>query len=621
MDIWEINFRRWLDEEELDADIKKELKMLSEKRTDAASREQSEAEIRERFEKELKFGTGGLRGLLGAGTNRINVYTVRRTTQGLCDYITEDIGVFDRDKKSTSGKYCCEKGPSVVIGYDSRRNSRTFAEAAAGVFTANGIKVYMFGDICPVPAVSFAVRKYGCLLGVMITASHNPAEYNGYKVYNEQGAQITDSQARRILRRINDIDIFDDVSFLNFESARKTPYFEHTGDDLTNEYIDAVMKCAVLWTDNEDEAKTALRALSVVYSPLNGAGNKPVREVFTRLGVGRVDVVKVQENPDENFTTCPYPNPEKEESMHEAFKLARKVKPDIVIVTDPDCDRVGVAVPQKDGEYRRVTGNEIGLLMFLYIAECRRIGMGGGMPKHPAVARTTVTSSLIDRIAEKYGIEIKKTPTGFKYIGEFMHELDNQGRGEDFIFGLEESCSYLAGSYVRDKDGVSAAALICLMTAKAKVQGLTLFEAIDKIYKEYGYTVSRLINFKFDVLSGMEKTKEITESFRRKECNIVGDFPDDMHNDICRNYGGSRVTEIKDYLRGIENFAKADMIEYHLENGAEFTVRPSGTEPKLKIYISASGKSMEEAETLCMKIEDDLKNKVDYIAGGSEYEK
>ncbi len=619
MDIYKINFKKWLDEEDLDPDIKKELQSLKEElraaetnvAAGAESREKAEAEIKERFEKELRFGTGGLRGLLGAGTNRINIYTVRRTTQGICDYIMEDIYIKDavcaEEANSAAGK-AAAKAPSVVIGYDSRRNSRLFAEAAAGVFAANGIKAYMISDICPVSAVSFAVRKYGCAMGVMITASHNPAEYNGYKVYGSQGAQITDAQARQILKRIDNIDIFADVSWLNFESAKKTEYFDFAGDELMSEYIDAAMAYALPWTEDELAAAKALGALSVVYSPLNGAGRMPVQEVLRRLGVGRIETVKVQEFPDENFSTCPYPNPEKEEAMCEALKLAGKVKPDIVIVTDPDCDRVGVAVA-KNGSYRRVTGNEVGLLIFQYIAECRSCGMGSGMPGRPVAARTTVTSSIIDRIAEKYGIEVKKTPTGFKYIGEIIRQLDEQGRESDFIFGIEESCSYLAGPYVRDKDGVSAAALICLLAAKAKAEGMTIAEAIDKIYEEYGYTVSRLIDFEFDALSGMKKTEKIIECFRYQESKAAGG-----------SIAGSRITEIMDYTHGAEGFPKVDMIEYHLENGAEFTVRPSGTEPKLKIYISAGGKSRDEAETLCAAIAEDLKNKVDDIAGGNEYE-
>lgn len=615
MDTWEINFKRWLGEEDLDSAVREELAALEKKRAEDETRTECEQELRERFEKELKFGTGGLRGLLGAGTNRINIYTVRRATQGLCDYMTEDLGLLDG---------------SVVIGYDSRINSRLFAEAAAGVLAANGIKAYMFDDICPVPAVSFAVRKYGCTMGVMITASHNPAEYNGYKVYGGQGAQITDAQAKLILRRINDIDIFGDVSFLNFDSAVKTQYFEFAGSEVMKEYVDAAMKAAPYWTNRADEVKKALGGLSVVYSPLNGAGNKPVREVFGRLGVGRVDIVKAQENPDGRFPTCPYPNPEKEESMREAFKLAEKTKPDIVIVTDPDCDRVGVAIERAGGSYGRVTGNEIGLLMFKYLAEARKSGMGGGMPWYPVAARTTVTSSIIDRIAAKYGIEVKKTPTGFKYIGELIRELEEDGRKDDFIFGLEESCSYLSGSYVRDKDGVSSAALICLMTAKAKAEGMTLAEAIDKIYEEYGYTVNRLINFKFDVLSGMNKTEEIVKSLRREEGRILSEASGvaaaaaadaDNAGCECETYAGSRITEIIDYMRGAKGFPKVDMIEYHLENGAEFTVRPSGTEPKLKIYISASGTSREEAENLADMIAEDLKIKIDGMTGGSEYEK
>lgn len=582
MEKWEINLKRWSDKENLDETLAAELTALTE------NFDENKDELEERFYKELEFGTAGLRGVLGAGLNRMNVYTVRKTTQGLADYINE--------------AFADAKEKSVAIGYDSRINSRLFAEATASVLAANGIKSYMYDELSTVPMLSFAVRKYKCTMGVMITASHNPAQYNGYKVYNGCGYQVTDDEAAAILERINSVDIFDGVKTLDFAEVSESNLYEGLGRNTVNLFLDCVMAEALMWTDNFVEISNALNDLKVVYTPLNGAGNKPVKFALGRLGIMNLDIVPEQEFPDGNFPTCPYPNPEKEEALVLGLELLKKKKADILVATDPDCDRVGVAIKRKDGTYRRFTGNEVGLMLFEYIINCRKSAdmqaqANGepkppkGMPENPAVVRTIVTTSLIDEIAKANGVDVKVTLTGFKYIGEFITEKEAAGCVDDYIFGFEESYGYLSGSHVRDKDGVNAATLICLMAAKAKTEGKTLEDVLFDIYEKYGYCENYLMDFQFPGISGMAEMEAIMDSFR---------------NEKQESFGGKQVTGFLDYKEGVPGFPKSNVVEYKLEGGSGFAVRPSGTEPKLKIYVFAKGKTSGEATSLMHALAEEL---------------
>ncbi len=620
MDQWEENLQRWLESEKLEKPLAQELHGLVKKF------DQNKKELEERFYKDLEFGTGGLRGLLGAGTNRLNIHTVKRTTQGLCDYITEDL---NQTADLTP--------PSVAIGYDSRINSRLFAESAASVFAANGIKTYFYEEICPVPAVSFAVRKYGCIMGVMITASHNPAEYNGYKVYEKHGHQITDTEAKRILRRIVEIDMFSGVSYLHFEEAKKTPYFVFLGKEAIEAYEKSTVETLRTLTedrpfqiDAENEAKTAqqkmLSFLKVAYSPLHGAGNKPVQEILKRLGlpVENLFLVHRQEKPDGNFPTCPYPNPEKDEAMSLVTALAEKTRADVAIATDPDCDRMGVVIKRENGQYRRLSGNEAGLLMLEFLLRKREEKNRCLTAKQPVIARTIVTSALADRIAEHFGAAIKTTPTGFKYIGELIDTLTEGEQEKEFLFGFEESCGYLAGTSVCEKDGALASALICLAAAEAKAEGITLEERLAALYEKYGYAAHRTLDFGFSGIAGKKRMEVIFESFTetgtclsKNESGKVKVAAESgaYFNGQRESWAGQSIKEILDYRSGIGTLPPLKVLEYRLTGGAGFLVRPSGTEPKLKIYISVYGRQPKEAEMLAEALAEDVRS---YI---NKYEK
>lgn len=529
--------------------------------------------VYDRFYRELEFGTAGLRGVLGAGTNRMNIYVVRYATQGLANYLKKN---YDK--------------ASVAIAGDSRIKSDVFVKEAARVLAANGIKAYVARELQPTPVVSFCVRELKCQAGIMVTASHNPAKYNGYKCYGSDGCQMTDESADAVYSEIQSIDIFNDVKTIEFEQGLADGSIEYIDDTVYDSYIENVKKQAV----NPGICKGA--GLKVVYTPLNGAGNKLVRRVLAETGVDNVVVVKEQEMPDGNFTTCPYPNPEIKEALQLGLDLCEKEKPDLLLATDPDSDRVGIAVKLKDGSFRLMTGNETGIMLTNYILSCRKAL--NNLPQNPFVVKTIVTTELVAKICDKFGCELRNVLTGFKYIGEQILELEKAGEEERYIFGFEESYGYLAGTYVRDKDAVVASMLICEMAAYYRTQGKSLDDVITELYKEFGYYKNKTVSFEFDGAAGLEKMGGIMTSLREKH-------PDE----IC----GRRVTVVNDYKLSLKTdkangttaeikLPKSNVIAFMLDDGCSITVRPSGTEPKIKLYITAVGENEESA----IKIADQL---------------
>lgn len=555
----------WLEKATADPDLKAELQSVS----------GDEDGKNDRFYRDLEFGTGGLRGVIGAGTNRMNVYTVKKATQGLAEYILEN-GV--------------EK--SVAIAYDSRIKSTYFAKSAAEVLAANGIKVYIYKELMPTPMLSWAVRCLKCGAGIVVTASHNPAKYNGYKVYGADGCQLTLEAAAIVLDKINNIDIFEGVKSAPFDKAVANGTVSYIEDSVIDEYL-AKVKEQGLHTD-----LVASSGLKVVYTPLNGTGNKPVRRILKEIGVENVTVVPEQENPDGNFPTCPFPNPEIREALQKGLDLCESVKPDLLLATDPDCDRVGIAVPDGD-HYELFTGNETGALLLEYVCK-ERIALGK-MPEKPVAVKTIVTSDITKAICAKYGVELREVLTGFKFIGEQIGLLEKDGEENRYIFGFEESYGYLAGGYVRDKDAVVASMLICEMAAFYRTQGVTLIEARKKMYDEYGVYFNKLNNFECEGASGMERMKEIMAGLRANAPKAIGDL---------------NVLSVTDYTTGKKTAAdgsvsevtlpKSDVITYNLEDDASVIIRPSGTEPKIKVYYTTKGATKDDAVALYDKLSADF---------------
>ena len=529
----------------------------------------------DRFYRDLEFGTGGLRGVIGAGTNRMNVYTVKKATQGLAEYILEN-GV--------------EK--SVAIAYDSRNKSSYFAKSAAEVLAANGIKVHIYKELMPTPMLSWAVRKLKCGAGIVVTASHNPAKYNGYKVYGSDGCQLTLEAADIVLSKINKIDIFGGVKSVDFDKAVADGGVSYIDDAVIDEYIAKVREQSL----HSDLVPTS--NLKVVYTPLNGTGNKPVRRILNEIGVKDVVVVPEQENPDGNFPTCPFPNPEIREALQCGLNLCEKEKPDLLLATDPDCDRVGIAVPDGD-RYELFTGNETGALLLEYICK-ERIALGK-MPNNPVAVKTIVTSDITKAICAKYGVELREVLTGFKFIGEQIGLLEKDGEENRYIFGFEESYGYLAGGYVRDKDAVVASMLICEMAAYYRTKGVTLIEARKKMYDEYGVYFNKLDNFTCEGASGMERMKEIMAGLRANAPKAIG---------------GLNVLAVTDYTTSVKTMAdgstsnvtlpKSDVITYNLKDDASVIIRPSGTEPKIKVYYTTKGVDKPAAVALQEKLSADF---------------
>lgn len=523
-------------------------------------------EIQDRFYKELEFGTGGLRGIIGAGTNRMNVYTVRKATQGLADYIKKQ-GI---------------KDPSVAIAYDSRRYSEVFAREAGLVLCANSIKVYVYNELKPTPMLSFAVRELGCTAGIVITASHNPKEYNGYKVYWSDGCQVTEEKADGILKCILNID-YSDIRTMSYDEAAAGCLFCHVPQYVEDNYIGRVKELSI----NKEVLEKGGRSLKIVYTPLNGTGNKPVRRVLDELGFKNIYVVPEQENPDPDFSTLKYPNPEEHDAFTLAIRLAKEKDADIIMGTDPDCDRIGVVVKNHQGEYQVLTGNQTGSLLTYYMLS--QLKASGRMPENPMVIKTIVTTEMARTICRDFNVELIDVLTGFKYIGEKIEEFMGE---KTFILGYEESYGYLAGSFVRDKDGVIASALICEMAAYYRLKGMSLYDALIDLYEKYGYYRECLHSLTMKGIEGSRRIKEIMEELRENT-------PD--------NIAGIRVIRIKDYLISREkdcmsgavspiSLPSSNVIQLMLEDGSIITARPSGTEPKIKFYFASIGKSAKEAD-------------------------
>ena len=537
-------YRLWLERAQEDPDLHEELSGLNpEKDADA---------INDRFYRDLEFGTGGLRGVIGAGTNRMNIYVIRRATQGLCAYLKA---------AKLPGK--------VAIGYDSRIKSDLFALEAAKVIAANGLTAYLYPRLEPTPALSWAVRYYGAGAGICVTASHNPAKYNGYKVYGPDGCQITLEAAAAVLGEIQKVDMFDGPLVMDENDARAAGRIVSIGEDCLEAFLDAVQAQSVAGGGKLD--------LKVVYTPLNGAGLECVTKILGRIGISDVTVVPEQEKPDGHFPTCPYPNPEIREAMQTGLKLCRAVKPDLLLGTDPDCDRMGVAVPEGD-DYRLITGNEMGVLLLDYI--CRKRLENGTMPQRPVAVTTIVSTDMADAVAAEYGVELRRVLTGFKFIGEQIALLEAEGHSERYIFGFEESYGYLSGGHVRDKDAVNASMLCCEMTAWYREQGLTLAQAMDALYEKYGCYHNRLGSFTYEGADGMAKMQAIMDTLRVESPKTLA---------------GEPVTEVTDYSRGVQGLPRSNVLEYRSGNG-KVLVRPSGTEPKIKVYLSSRAGTMREAE-------------------------
>lgn len=551
----------WKEKAVLDGDLQEELKSI----------EGDEEAILDRFYKNLEFGTGGLRGVIGAGTNRMNVYTVGQATQGLANYLNEE---FDE--------------PSVAIAYDSRIKSDVFAKCAAGVLAANGIKVYIYPELMPTPMLSFAVRRLGCSSGIVLTASHNPSKYNGFKCYDPRGFQITDEAAAKTYEYMKKVDMFDGIKRMDFEDALANDLVDYIEDWLKDEFIEKVLECSV----NPEVVKKS--GLKILYTPLNGTGNKPVRRVLKKLGVEDLRVVKTQEKPDGNFPTCPYPNPEIRQVFEEGLKMTEEFPADLMIATDPDCDRVGIAV-RDNGEYKLMTGNEVGAMLCEYLLS--QLKEKGKLPEKPVVVKTIVTTPLISAICKEYGAEMADLLTGFKYIGELVTELDEKGEADRYVLGLEESYGYLTGAHARDKDGVNAAMIICEMAAFYKTRGITLWQFMNSIYEKYGYFFNRLDNYAFEGAAGMQKMADMMEALR---------------NEPPKEINGSKVVWVGDYKTGKTTdgetgLPKSNVLSYRMESGDTVIVRPSGTEPKIKIYITAKANSREETEKKLSVISDSVK--------------
>ena len=541
-------YERWLAEVS-DSELLDELKSMT------------DAEIEDAFYRHLAFGTGGLRGTIGAGTNRMNTFVVARASMGLARYIG--------------------RGGSVVIGYDSRLKSDVFARTAACVFAACGVKVHIWPELLPVPTVSYAVRKLGASAGVMITASHNPAQYNGYKVYGPDGCQITTEAAAAILAEINRLDLFRDVRLIPFEKGLSDGSISYIDESVLTAFLGEIKNQSVPYGDEID------RSVAIVYTPLNGTGLKPVTRALSEAGFQNITVVEEQRDPDGRFPTCPYPTPEIREAMELGLQYCRRTGADLLLATDPDCDRCGIAVRAPDGSYQLLSGNEVGLLLLDYI--CAQRTKHGKMPAHPTFVKTIVTMDLAEKIADHYNVKTVNVLTGFKFIGEVIGKMEDE---RDYICGFEESYGYLTGSYVRDKDGVNAAFMIAEMFAFYKTRGVSLPEKLSELYAQYGYCLNTLRSHTFPGSAGMQKMGEIMADFRRGVERV----------------GGVKVTYTEDYSRGLNGLPKSDVLKFYLDTGS-VVVRPSGTEPKLKTYISVTAENRQRAEEIEKRIAADLERR------------
>lgn len=535
-------YQRWL-ERVTDAELLEGLKRME------------ESAIEDAFYRDLAFGTGGLRGVIGAGSNRMNVYTVAKASQGLADYLAKRFST-----------------PSAVIGYDSRLKSDVFARVTAGVLAANGVQVHFWPQLTPVPTVSFATRYLRASAGVMITASHNPAKYNGYKVYGADGCQVTVEAAAEILSEIEKLDLFDGVKRADFDACLHDGRIRLISDEVLAAFLEAVKAQSALFGEQ------ACKDIAIVYSPLNGAGYVPVTRALRELGYTRLTLVEEQRLPDGRFPTCPYPNPEIREAMELGIAYAGRLGADLLLATDPDCDRVGVAVRDRSGGYVLLSGNETGLLLLDYL--CAQRMKHGAMPADPVMIKTIVTTDMAERIAAHYGVKTINVLTGFKFIGEQIGRLEAQGRLNSYVFGFEESYGYLSGPYVRDKDGVGAACLICEMFSYYAARGVSLLDRLEQLYADYGYCLNTLHSYAFDGSAGFARMQSVMQALRAGVAS----------------FGTRKVLRVLDYAEGLNGLPKSDVLKFILEGGCTLVVRPSGTEPKLKLYLSVSAQSREAAQ-------------------------
>ena len=552
------DYQRWLNFPLEDAALKAELEAIA----------GQDEQVKDRFAVSLKFGTAGLRGVLGAGSNRMNIYVVRQATQGLCNWV-----------KTQGGNQL------VAISYDSRINSDVFAKNAACVLAANGIRVRIYDALMPVPALSFATRYYGANAGIMVTASHNPAKYNGYKAYGPDGCQMTDDAAAVVYDEIQKTDILEGAKMMSFEEGVAQGLIQYVGDDCKEALYDAIKARSV----RPGLCKTA--GLKLVYSPLNGSGLVPVTRVLRDIGIDDITIVPEQQYPDGNFPTCPYPNPEIFEALRLGLELAKKSGADLMLATDPDADRVGIAIRCPDGSYELVSGNEVGVLLLDYICEGRI--EKGTMPQNPVAVKSIVSTPLADAVAKSYGVEMRSVLTGFKWIGDQIANLEAAGEVDRFIFGFEESYGYLAGPYVRDKDAIIGSMLICEMAAYYRSIGSSIKERLESIYQKFGRYLNKVDSFEFPGLSGMDKMAGIMDSLRKNPPAEIG---------------GYKVETVTDYLQPEKTgLPAANVLIYALEGGATVVVRPSGTEPKIKTYFTTLGKDLQEAEAQKEKLAQALK--------------
>ena len=573
---YKAEYLRWSASPVVDEETRKELAAIA----------GDEKEIEERFYRELEFGTGGMRGILGAGINRMNIYTVRRASQGVSKYV---LGLGEKQAKA-----------GVLIGYDTRNFSRVFAEESARVFAANGVKAYLFDKVHSVPEVSFGIRELGCAAGVMITASHNPKEYNGYKVYGGDGCQLPPDGAAVVLDAIGSFDIFDDIRLINLDEALENGMVEMVGAEQDKKFIETIKKQQL----NPDAVKAVADSFKLIYTPFHGTGSRPVQTILKEMGFQNVLIVKEQDTEDGNFPTVKSPNPEDKEGFSIAIEMAKKNDIDLIIGTDPDCDRVGIVVRDKDGVYQTMTGNQTGALLTEYILASRKAA--GNLPKNGVVIKTIVTTELAAAIAKAYGAAVVDVLTGFKYIGEKMTEYE-ETKQYTYLFGFEESYGCLPGTYARDKDGVAATMLIAEMAAWYKTKNMSLYEAMQEIYQKYGFYYEHTVSFTMPGKDGMEKMAALMQQLREQPPLLVNG----MEVVSCADYKTQKITEKNGAETPIEGLPKSDVLKYDLSDGKTyFIVRPSGTEPKIKIYLASSQESMSSAEKVVQNVLVDLKEQL-----------
>lgn len=556
-------YEEWLSKASADPDLKAELESIK----------GNAEEISDRFYRSLEFGTAGLRGVIGAGTNRMNVYTVCRATQGLADFLNAHF-----------------ENPSCAIGYDSRIKSDYFSIESAKTLAANGVKVYLFSELQPTPCLSYAIRKFKTSGGIILTASHNPGKYNGYKCYDSNGYQMTDDEAEETYGYIQKVDYFTGIKSMDFDEAVEKGLIEYMGEEVIESFLDEVEKQCI------NKKACAEADLKVIYTPLNGTGNKPVRKILSRIGIKNVYVVPQQELPDGNFPTCPFPNPEIKQAFECALEMTKDIKADILLATDPDCDRVGIAVPGANGEYVLMSGNEVGAMLLNYLLSQKKAN--GSLSANSVAVKSFVSTDLAEAIAKKYNCTFKNLLTGFKYIGELITNLEKEGRADDFVMGFEESYGYLAGTHARDKDAVVGSMLICEMAAYYKMQGKTLVDVMNDIYDEFGYYCNQVKSYQFEGEAGMARMDKIMTSLRENP-------PKEL--------AGERVVYIGDYKKSVAynlddateskiDLPKSNVLAYKADKGNGIIVRPSGTEPKIKAYITAIGSSKAASQELAERL-------------------